>query len=87
METLTTKKGKEFALAALAKRREENSTKEQINNAMLHAGSPMYFYCKSCAGLSDTLPENYTPAPNVPKELCGECQALKDQGWLEEEKK
>lgn len=76
-----TQKGKEFALQALRQRREKNAKKKKIDNASLPAGSPMYFYCISCAGLADTKPEGYiTP----PKKLCGECRALKDLGWLEE---
>ncbi|MEK9151964.1 MAG: hypothetical protein AAB692_01210 [Patescibacteria group bacterium] len=75
-----TTKGKAVALEALKKRREENAKKEKIDNSRLHAGSPMYFYCISCDGLSDVLPESYlTP----PKQCCKECQALKDLGWLE----
>lgn len=78
--TLATTKGKELALAALKQRREENATVVQIDNSKLYAGSPMYFYCISCAGLADRLPESFTCTP---KRLCEECQALKDMGWLE----
>ena len=78
---LATTKGKQFALKALAKRREENATKTKIDNSSLRAGSPMYFYCKSCDGLADTLPENYFLS--TPRKLCGECQALEDLRWLE----
>lgn len=78
---LATEKGKAFALKALAKRRKENEKKEKIDNSTLYAGSPMYFYCKTCGGLADTVPENYFI--NLPKQLCDECQALKDLGWLE----
>ena len=78
---LATEKGKDFALKALAKRRKENKKKKRIDNSSLPAGSPMYFYCKSCGGLADTLPENYFLS--TPKNLCGECQALKDLEWLE----
>ena len=73
--------GKEYALSALKKRKEENAKKEKIDNSSLEAGSPMYFYCKVCGGLADTLPENYLFS--APKKLCKECQALKDCGWLE----
>jgi len=77
---LTTTKGKELALKALAKRRKENSKKPKIDNSSLYAGSDMYFYCKACDGLADVKPESYmTPV----KQLCDECQALKDLGWLE----
>ena len=77
---LTTTKGKDVALKALAKRHKENAKKKKIDNGSLYAGSPMYFYCKSCDGLADTLPESYI---SPPKKLCDKCQALKDLGWLE----
>ena len=80
MTTLITEKGKEYALEQLKKRREENAKKEKIDNASLPAGSPMYFYCKSCDVLADTKPEGYL---DFPKKLCDECQALKDLEWLE----
>ena len=80
MTTLATEKGKEYALEQLKKRREKNAKEEKIDNASLHAGSPMYFYCTACGGLADTKPETYTDSP---KKLCDECQALKDLGWLE----
>ncbi len=75
---LATTDGREAALQALAERRANKP--EQINDSQLPAGSPMHFYCISCGHQSDRLPENYT---SPPKELCTECQALKDLGWLE----
>lgn len=75
-----TTKGREFALQALAKRREENSKVEKIDNGSLPAGASMYFYCIGCGGVADVLPENYV---STPKKLCNECQALQDLGWLE----
>ncbi len=76
--SLATMQGKEFALEKLAERR--NTPVKQIDNSQLYAGSPMYFYCQSCGHEADIKPETYiTP----PKKLCGECQALKDLGWLE----
>ncbi len=79
--SLAVTKGKKYALKALDQRRKENSKKKKIDNRDLYAGSSMYFYCKSCDGLSDVLPEDYT---SKPKRLCDECQALKDQDWLDE---
>ena len=76
---LATQKGKKFALKALQKRRA--NPPKQIDNLSLYAGSPMYFYCKSCGHLADTLQENYFLS--TPKKLCDECYALKDMGWLE----
>ncbi len=78
---LATTKGKEVALAKLAQRRKENKSKKKINDARLPAGSDLHFYCISCDGLADVLPENYFISK--PKKLCNECQALKDLGWLE----
>ena len=75
---LATVKGKKFALEALAKRRKKKVKK--INNGSLYAGSPMYYYCKSCPCLAEVLPETHISRP---KQLCDECQALKDLGWLE----
>lgn len=76
-KTLATTKGEAFALQELEKRK--GSKPEKVNNSSLPAGSYMYFYCKSCGHLSDSLPENYM---GKPKDLCNECQSLKDLGWL-----
>jgi hypothetical protein len=73
-----TTQGKEIALAALQERRK--NPPQHIDNASLYAGSPMYFYCVSCAHIADTKPENYLFPP---RKLCSECEALKDAGWLE----
>jgi len=78
--TLMTTKGKARALEALEERRRENEEKEKINNCLSPPGWRMYYYCKSCGGLSDELPEKHV---SLPKPLCDECQALKDLGWLE----
>jgi len=47
----------------------------QIDNSTLYAGEPMYFYCKYCGLLSDTLPEDYTCTPN---HVCKECEKEND---------
>lgn len=78
---LATEQGKAFALQKLATRREENESKPRIKNQELPAGSPMYYYCKSCGALADTKPENWFGS--LPKKICDECQALKDLDWLE----
>lgn len=59
------------ALKRLAKRLATQP--EQINNATLRAGSPMYFYCRLCGHCSDILPESYTTSP---KKYCDECAEL-----------
>jgi hypothetical protein len=75
---LATEKGKTYALEQLNKRREENADKPEIDNSSLHAGSPMYFRCKTC-GSTIVVPENYISRPS----LCQECQSLRELGWLE----
>jgi hypothetical protein len=75
-----TTQGKKKALADLAKRRKKNAKATKVDNGALYAGSPMYYYCISCDGLAQVLPELHNERP---KQLCDECQALKDLGWLE----
>ena len=75
--TITTR-GKEAALKALADRRKHPP--KRIDNGSLYAGSPMYYYCKSCGWLAAELPEGHGGRPPA---LCSECQALKELGWLE----
>lgn len=70
---------KALALKELKARQKKNRTEKQIDNSSLYAGSPMYFYCYSCQGVSDILPEDYRC---VPKHLCNLCQELKDNGWI-----
>ncbi|MBI4458190.1 hypothetical protein HY633_04465 [Candidatus Uhrbacteria bacterium] len=70
------------AMEALRLRKEENSQKEKIDNARLHAGSSMYFYCRYCEALSDTLPESYIDPPT---RVCKDCKPLKDAGLLDDQ--
>ncbi len=71
---------KETALSQLEERR--SNKPNQIDNASLYAGSPMYFYCRECGHLSDVVPELYIPSENYPKKLCSGCQEIKDNGWV-----
>ena len=59
------------ALRALAKRLANKP--DQVDNSSLHAGSPMFFYCKVCEHESDRLPESYTRRP---VQHCNPCQEL-----------
>lgn len=69
---------KQKAMQAL-KERQANKP-EQIDNSRLHAGSPMYYYCRLCGHTADVLSESHT---SPPKKLCGNCQHMKDMGWLD----
>lgn len=69
---------KEQAIEDIIRRRAENVGKRE-NNESLPAGSPMYFYCLHCAGLSDILPETYI---NKPNRICKECKPLVEAGYL-----
>lgn len=73
-----TTQGKDIAIAALVKRRNENKTRKRIDNSLLYAGSPMHFDCTGC-GADIVVPEDYITRPT----LCSECEALKSKGWLE----
>ena len=75
---LATEGGKEVALKALTDRRFNKP--EKIDNSALPAGAPMYYYCHSCGHLAAALPESHLERP---PQLCDECQAMKDLGWLE----
>ncbi len=76
---LATTQGKQHALKELRTHRKVNAGRKKVDNSQLHAGSPMYYYCKSCSQ-PIILPEDHTcPVPA----LCDECQALKQLGWLE----
>jgi len=73
-----TDKGQDFALQQLEERKKINKDRKRINNAELHAGSPMYYYCRVC-GEVIILPETHTcPAPTH----CVECDALIVAGWM-----
>lgn len=77
--TAATSQGKEYALKALQSRREGNRDEDwSIRTSSLPAGSPMYFGCLGC-NAAIVVPENYLSRPN----LCVECAALKEMGWLE----
>ena len=75
---LAADRGRDAAIAAFLER--INNKPKRIDNASLAAGSPMYYYCRICEHLSDTVPEGYFLSS--PASLCDECKALKEQGWL-----
>lgn len=56
---------------------------EKVDNSGLHAGSPMYFYCRQCGIPTEVLPEDYLFPP---QKECSQCTGLKSEGWLEDAK-
>lgn len=68
----------EADLRALLARRERNKSIVKKNNALLWAGSPMYYYCQSCDE-EMALPEGHICAA---PQLCRWCQGLVNQGLL-----
>jgi hypothetical protein len=68
---------KEQALKALEKRKAHPP--KRVDNASLYAGSPMYYYCRSCGALADVLGEEHI---SPPRHLCDDCEEMKDKGWL-----
>lgn len=70
---------REAALADLELRR--RTAPEKIDNVSLAAGAPMYFYCGDCGWLADIKSEGYFL--EAPRKRCGECQVMRDKGWIE----
>lgn len=69
----------EGAALALQARRKKNKGIKHIDNASLHAGSPMYFYCHGC-GAEMVYPEGYTSRSFH----CTDCLPLLGTGLLED---
>jgi hypothetical protein len=67
------------AMAQYLKRKKVNAGKEKIDNAKLHAGSPMYYYCRYCGDHTETLPESHL---SKPKTTCDSCKLLVNLGLL-----
>lgn len=57
---------------------------ERIDNSGLHAGEPMYFYCKECGVPTEVLPEDYLFPPHP---MCSQCKGLLDEDLLESARK
>jgi hypothetical protein len=67
-------------LDALEQRRQANVGK-QIDNSLLYAGSPMYYYCHGCGDKTVTLPEGWYQTP--PPRFCDPCKQLVEAGEME----
>ena len=74
---------REVAFTQLKARRERAVSNGQLDNSMLLAGSPMYFYCRCCGLECDVLPENYFVSR--PKAHCDACKEDIELGLLHAE--
>lgn len=72
---------KELAFEQFVRRLSYANMCEKIDNSGLHAGQPMYFYCRDCGVPTETLPEDFLFPPIS---QCGQCKGLEDHGWLRE---
>ena len=72
---------KQTAMQQFRERKSHASEIKRIDNSILHAGSPMYFYCQCCGVPTETLREDYLFRPYS---KCSQCAGLEAQGWLEE---
>lgn len=79
--TLVNINNREEAEKALAERKA--NAPEQVNNASLPAGSPMYYYCRMCGHQTAVKPEGWFDSP--PPKYCEFCTALREAGWVEQE--
>jgi len=71
------------AIAAFHKRCQGNKGKPRVDNVLLRAGAPMYYYCQGC-GVEMSLPEDHRC--NVPTH-CHECKILVANGWMPTKRK
>ena len=69
----------EVAMEQYRKRVEDHKNDKHVNNADLHAGSPMYFYCPKCRDIRAVLSEGYTSSP--PRH-CTPCEVLVEHGLI-----
>lgn len=74
-------RSKQMAIEQFRRRQRLAANIERVDNTALHAGAPMYFYCRHCGLPTEMLPEDYVFPPITE---CSQCWGLKDEGWLEE---
>jgi len=60
-------------------RKEAWQKRPRVDNAELHAGSPMWYYCKGCGKLLAQLPETHV---EYPPQHCDGCQYLIDHALM-----
>ncbi len=78
MSDVVTDDKKAELLRGLEQRKALAVTRGQVDNSRLYAGSPMYYYCKHCGLLTETLPESHMERP---KAVCDECDILIKAGF------
>jgi hypothetical protein len=75
-------KEQESAISALEIRRSDRP--KQKDNASLHAGSMMYYYCRMCGHESDVRGEgDFSPV----RHYCNSCEKMRTAGWVDDEKR
>jgi hypothetical protein len=72
---------KQEAIEQFRRRRQLAANMEKVDNSALHAGAPMYFYCRHCGLPTEMLPEDYVFPPITE---CSQCRGLRNENWLEE---
>jgi hypothetical protein len=71
----------ETAIEQFVRRQRLAARIEKVDNSGLHAGAPMFFYCRHCGLPTEMLPEDYVFPPNTE---CSQCRGLRNEGWPEE---
>lgn len=61
------------------RRKQYSSKLKKIDNSGLHAGSPMYYYCKHCGTPTEVLPEEHLFPPSSE---CSQCMHLIRKDWM-----
>lgn len=84
LKSTPTETAKDKACEQFVRRRRYAISIEKVDNAGLHAGSPMYFYCRHCGIPTEVLPEDYLFPP---VRDCSQCTGLQSEGWLESAKR
>lgn len=73
------KKALEKACEQFVRRKRYADKLLKIDNSGLHAGSPMYFYCKHCGTPLEVLPEDFLFPPHSE---CSQCYGLNKKNWM-----
>ena len=69
----------EVAMEQYHKRVEKHKDDKHVNNSSLHAGSPMYYYCRKCRCSTDVLSEGFWGSP---RQICTPCEILVEHGLV-----